>query len=107
MDQFIGIQLSQDWYDDYDDPYSAAEAWMLETRDERLATLFREIDEFFRGVPDSVARRDYFELNGAFPRNGEAFDKWLLAVRRRIELALAGVHTEPMHVPPGFYDEPA
>lgn len=105
MDQFIGLQLNQDWVHDYEDPYDAAEAGILERPAEYLLPLHREISRFFQVMPDQAQRFDCFSLNGAFP-DEDSFDSWLLAVRGRIEQELAGIRSAPLLAPPGFYDEP-
>lgn len=99
LDQFVGLTLNEDWSDEYDDPYEAAEPWFTETSDDRLRELILEIDDFFRNVPGEKDRRAFFPTYGAFPETGDAFDRWLLAARRRAEQAVAGIHSDPLAVP--------
>ncbi len=103
LDQFVGLQLDQDWSDDFADPYAAAEEGISRRSDEQLRQIHGEITRFLNGVAAIEERLIYFDLNGAFPGRGNAFDVWLQAVRRRIEQALAGIHSEPLEAPPGYY----
>lgn len=95
LQQFIGLQIGEDWRDEYGDPWVAAEDWIQTTRDERLRSLRDNISLLFDDYPERLQRFHFMELYGAFP-NEDAFDAWLLAVQTRIEQALAGIHTQPL-----------
>lgn len=95
MSQFIGLQLSQEWPDDYSDPYEAAEAGVQDLTDESLLTLDNEIERFHGNISEPLDRFRYFELNGAF-EDPAAFDVWMLALRARVAQALSGSNSEPL-----------
>lgn len=92
---------NQDWTYDYEDVWELAEDRVSGLTDEQCRRLLRDIDLMFRLCADSAARKARYCLNGAFLEQGDDFDIWLLAVRRRTEHALAGIHSEPVQAPPG------
>ncbi len=99
MEQFIALTFIQYWQDDHDDPYDVAELRLQCTSDEKLALLLSEIDAFFQKYSDQSIRRSLLRVDGVFPSAGDAFDAWLVAVRRRIVSGLGGTDSGPLQAP--------
>ena len=95
LDQMIGTTLYEGARDDFDDCWAAAEAFVAHASEQLLVQLRSDIEEVFRTCPDQDERFRLFYLDYNFG-NGDEFDAWLRAVDNRIQLALAGIHTEPL-----------
>lgn len=101
LDQLIGYQLFEDWADDFDGVYAAAEAWITQVTDLELEGLVNDIDALFRQVPAGRDRLAMFPTEYAFDRQDyERYDAWLRAVRQRAAEALAGIDNHPLVDPP-------
>lgn len=101
VDQMILWQLGEDWPDEFDGVYEAAEAWVRDEPDEVLSSFVREIDALIAAVPDPLARLRLFMTDYAFAQDdGQGFDTWLRAVRQRAAEAVAGIHNHPLVDPP-------
>lgn len=95
---------NQDWTYDYADVWELAEDRVSGLTDEQCARLLQDVDRMFSDHADSATRKACYYLNGAFADAADDFDVWLLAVRRRAEQALAGIHSEPLQAPPDVRD---
>lgn len=98
LDQFLGCYLGQDWGDEFDGPYEAAEFAMGELSDESLNGLVSDIDILFATVRDPGQRRRTVHSGYAFGATDD-FDAWLRAVRERAAEAVAGIHSHPLTDP--------
>lgn len=99
LDQLLGCYLGEDWGDEFDGVYEAAEFAIGETSDEALVELVSDIDTLFARVEEPASRRSMFRTTYAF-RPVDDFDLWLHAVRQRAAEAVAGIHDHPLVDPP-------
>lgn len=98
LDQLLGGVLHEDWQSDYDDPWQAAEVYVMGTSRPYLDHLLVGVRYLFKSFPDSVGRYDVLaNVRDVFVR--DEFDAWLQDLERRLERALAGDNGEPMVAP--------
>jgi hypothetical protein len=101
LDQMVGCQLGEDWMNEFNNPYEAAEALISDSHVEYLAALVEEIDSLFACPETTVRRNDRLSTQYSFRGHDEEFDAWLRAVRVRAIQAVAGLPTEPLVDPTG------
>ena len=95
IDQLIGYELGEDWRNEFDDVYDAAEHWVSALPDEGRVRLVAEIDFIFDLESDAAGRLGHFPT-APFVSTDDSFDVWLRAVQQRAREALAGIHSNPL-----------
>ncbi len=98
LDQLLGGVLHEDWQSDYDDPWEAAEVYVMGTSRPYLDHLLVGVQYLLQEFPGAGARYDVLaNVRDVFVR--DEFDGWLHDLQRRVEQALLGDNSKPMVVP--------
>lgn len=98
VQRFIDLQMGEDWLDNHPDPWSAAEAWIMEFPVEALAALRVDIVRLLADCGSPEACWDQFRP-AQFRRDLGGFSAWLRDVQHRIERVLAGHLDGPLEEP--------
>ena len=96
--EFLDLQLGEDWREDYEDPWQAAEDWISTSPRESLKALNQEILRLFSETSAPSERWDHFQPN-QFRRDLGGFDCYLCDVQGRLIGILTGVVNESLREP--------
>ncbi len=99
LEQMLMAHLDEGARDEFEDRWEGAEDFIVRVEGALLHQLKHDIAEAFATLSPSE-RFAYFELDNNF-HGPDDFDEWLRVLARRMEQALAGIHSEPLSDPEG------